>query len=224
MGFDVDSVEQIVFLEWNMFQLVNEGTGARADCQDDYETFAGMRRGQYAAWSETAREAYLTDLIVAAQAGRNLIAEKYIHMMRPTSPARYAELAKDIVLPNARAQALAGEICAKLLEQTVKLREAYPYVSGSGRPLRTSEDYSGVTSIETYQLGELYTYSEATLTALREHIAALEAQGVSLAEEILLNSVKFYGYKTLEEAEAATKAHAEAQKIEFSFGCDACGE
>jgi hypothetical protein len=224
MNSGIDIVEQIVFLEWNMFQLVNEGTGARADCQDDYETFSGMRRGQFDAWSAAANESYLTDLISAVQAGRNLIAEKYIYMMKPTSPKRYEELAKNLQLPSKRAEDLANEVCDKMLEQTIKLRKEYPYVSGSGRPLRSAEDYSGVVSIQTYQLGELYTYSLSTLTALREHIEALEAKGVSLAEEILLNSVKFYGYKSLEEAEAATKAHADAQKFEFSFGCDACAE
>jgi hypothetical protein len=221
---DREVIDQIVFLEWSMFQSVNEDSGVRAECQDDYDTFDGMRRGQFEAWSQAAAESYLKDLMVAAQAERNLIAEKYIHMMKPTAPARYAALSAAIAKPAPRAQAAANEISEKLLAQTAALFEKYPHVSGSGRPLRSSSDFSGVVSIETYQLGELLTYSERTLLALREHLLALEKDGRSLAEEILLNSVKFYGYKTLAEAEASAKAHAEEEVIEVSFGCEACGE
>jgi hypothetical protein len=221
---DREVIDQIVFLEWSMFQLVNENSGVRAECQDDYDTFDGMRRGQFEAWSREAAESYLKDLMVAAQAERNLISEKYIHMMKPTAPARYDALAAGIPKPAPRAEALAREISEKLLTQTAELFKKYPYVSGSGRPLRAASDFSGVVSIETYQLGELLTYSERTLLALRDHLLALEKDERSLAEEILLNSVKFYGYKTLAEAEAAAKAHAEEEVVEISYGCEACGE
>jgi hypothetical protein len=49
---------------------------------------------------------------------------------------------------------------------------------------------------------------------------SLEKHGESLARSILENSVKHYGYKTLEEAEAATKARIEQEGINISFGCD----
>ncbi|MDR3278128.1 MAG: DUF4125 family protein [Oscillospiraceae bacterium] len=221
---DREVIDQIVFLEWSMFQSVNEESGVRAECQDDYDTFDGMRRGQFEAWSQDAAESYLKDLMVAAQTERNLISEKYIRMMKPTAPARYETLAAALVKPSPRAQTAANEISEKLLTQTSALFAKYPYVSGSGRPLRSSADFSGVVSIETYQLGELLTYSERTLLALRGHLLALEEEGRSLAEEILLNSVKFYGYKTLAEAEASAKAHAEEEVVEISYGCEACGE
>ncbi|MDR3209058.1 MAG: DUF4125 family protein, partial [Oscillospiraceae bacterium] len=148
-----------------------------------------------------------------------LVAEKYIRMMRTTEPARYARLAANIPQPGERAETLARAINARLLAQTETLRARYPYVSGAGRPLRAAEDFAGVTSIETYQLGELLTYSERTLAALLAHVEDLEARGASLAEEILKNTVRFYGYESLERAETAQRVHAANQPGELSPGC-----
>jgi hypothetical protein len=218
-----ETVDEIVALEWDMFQAVNEG-GPRADCQDDFRTFDGMRRGQFEAWTDAAAASYLDDLTRVKAEGRNLVAEKYIHMMKTTTPARYEMLILELEAPTARAEALAREICDVMLAQTETLHRKYPYISGSGRPLRSASDFSGVTSIETYQLGELLTYSEKTLALLLEHVRALEAEGVSLAAEMLKNSVRFYGYTSLEEAEAAQRKHAESQPVEWSLGCESCGD
>ncbi len=214
-----DIILKIISLEWDMFQAVNEG-GPRASCQDDRVTFEGMRRGQFEAWSRDACQSYLEDLLNAVLDGRNLVAEKYIHMMRYTSPAQYNELIKQLPAPDGKTAELAREISDKMLEQTVQLFSDYPYVSGSGRPLRSVSDFSGVTSIETYQLGELLTYSAKTLGYLKAHLLALEKDGSSLARVILGNSAGHYGYKTLEEAEAAAKARVDGAGIQVSFGCD----
>jgi len=214
-------ISKIVSIEWEMFQRVNEGS-PKADCQEDFETFNGMRSGQFAAWSDAAAESYLNDLESAADNGRNLVTEKYIHMMRTTTPQKYEKLMESIPRPTDKAVALANEICSKMIDATVVLHEKYPCVAVSGRPLRSSNDFSGTVSIETYQTGELLTYSEKTLKLLLEHIKRLEAEGGSLAEDIMENSVKFYGYDSLEHAEAAAQAYADAQPIEWSFGCDSC--
>ena len=130
-----DIIENIISLEWDMFQAVNEG-GPRADCQDDRLTFEGMRRGQFEAWSQAPCESYLDDLLNAVLDGRNLVTEKYIHMMKFSSPVQYDALCKMIQLPEENTVLLAQEISDKLLEQTAQLFKDYPYVSGSGRPLR----------------------------------------------------------------------------------------
>lgn len=200
-----DIIDKIIHIEWDMFQAVNEG-GPRADCQEDRATFEAMRRAQFLAWSPEACDAYFDDLMNAELDGRNLIAEKYIHMMKTTSPAQYGALAKTIPMPDDFQQRLAADTTRRLLAQTVSLHLKYPYVSGSGRPLHTKDDVSGVASIETYQLSELLTYSVKTLQLLSDHVTALEEAGRSLAGEILANTVKYYGYETLESAEAATKA------------------
>jgi hypothetical protein len=216
-----ETVDRIVSCEWKMFQAVNEG-GERASCQDDRVTFDGMRRGQFDAWSQEAAGSYLRDLEDAERSGRNLVSEKYIHMMKTTEPSKYEQLLSQIEKPSEAARTLAGELSGKLLSQTEALFERYPYVAGSGRPLRSAHDFGGVVSIETYQLGELLTYSEKTLDALLRHVLALESEGVSFAKRVLENSAAFYGYKDLDEAEAATKERADGMEFELSYGCASC--
>ena len=195
-------IEEIIALEWEMFQLVNEG-GPRADCQDEYDTFYDMRFGQFSEWSESARIAYLEDVHSAKSAGRNLIEEKYIWMMIEGAPESFVQLSPRVILPTEKAKELADAICDKLMEQTAWLHESYPSVAGSGRPLYASDGNAGLVSVETYQYSELLTYSEVTLSALHEHIMQLAAQNIMLAELILTNSVRHYGYRTLAAAEAA---------------------
>jgi hypothetical protein len=199
-----ETIKKIIDIEWPMFRDVN-GDGPKASCQNDRLTFEGMRRGQYEAWDERTCEAYLRDLEAAAAQGRNLPAEKYIHMMRSTAPGDYEKLRALLPPRDERAERLADMITAKLVGQTEVLHERYPRVSGAGRPLYTTQDGPGVTSVETYQRGELYTYSIETLQALWEHLLALEEKGESLAEKILAGSVAYYGYASLEEAENGQK-------------------
>ena len=220
-----DRIEKIVSLEWAMFVAVNEGSDP-ASCQEDRVTFDAMRKAQFEAWSPQAQSSYLEDLEEAQKTNRNLVEEKYIHMMKTTEPSRYDALLVRVKMPTEKASTMAREISDRLLEQTRILFEEYPYVSGHGRPLYSTFDY-GDTSIETYQLSELLTYSENTLTALGEHISALEENKVPLARKILENTVRYYGYDSLESAETATKARADEIGFEISFGCaceDECYE
>ena len=90
-----------------------------------------------------------------------------------------------------------------MLSQTERMREKYPAVALGGRPLHASEETEGWASIETYQTGELATYSEKTLAALLAHIEALEAEGKDLARMIQENSLAAMGYQSLEDAERA---------------------
>ena len=195
-------LNEIIALEWEMFQLVNEG-GPRADCQDEYDTFYDMRFGQFSEWSEAARSAYLEDLRTAKNAGRNLIEEKYIWMMIEGTPEAFLELSARVMLPTERAKELADGVCERLMKQTELLHGIYPTVAGSGRPLYATDGNTGLVSVETYQYSELLTYSEATLSALYDHIMRLSEQNIMLAELILTNSVRHYGYRTLDAAEAA---------------------
>jgi len=213
-------IDNIIKLEWPMFSSVNEG-GPKASCQEDPVTFDGMRRGQFSAWNLETLESYYEDVQAASAIGRNLAMEKYIHMMKSTAPVQYEMLVSRVVYPSDAAIELAEKITAKMVEQTAVLHKEFPYVSGNGRPLYSSSDFYG-TSVETYQRGELYTYSEKTLTALWNHLCALEAEGKALARIILENSVMHYGYSSLEQAEAFMKKYAESQPIEFSYGCENC--
>lgn len=196
-------IEQIIRTEWDMFQQVNRG-GPRAACQDDFATFQGMRFGQFAAWPEEALESYLRDLELAGRQGRNLIEEKYIRMMEHTDPKGFSALSERLPPVTGVQTMLAGLITDMLLAQTEALREAYPLLADAGRPLYSREDTLYDTSVETYQRCELLTYSEATLNILHRYICALQSEGASFARLILDNSVQYYGYGSLEDAQAAS--------------------
>ncbi len=197
--------EQIIEAEWKMFQATHN-KGGRASCQDDYMTFYNMRRAQFDAWNEETAESYLEDLEMAENCGRNLIAEKYLNMMKHTHPEEYE--AQKHFLPDVseEKQRLSDEICSEMIAQTIPLREDFPHVGDSGRPLFSEEDNKGFISVQTYQMGELLTYSERTLYLLRDHLFSLKKMGKSLAREVTSRSICSYGFASLEEAEAFLSA------------------
>ena len=82
----------------------------------------------------------------------------------------------------------------------------HPHVGAQGRPIRNTGDSAHTPSFETYNRGELGTYSLETLRLLEEHYLQMEAAGESAAEAILRNTVERLGYASLDDAEAAQKA------------------
>ena len=215
-------LRKILSIEWDMFISVNEG-GEQADCQEDSVTFEGMRTAQFIAWSPEAAASYLEDLEKAQECGRNLVEEKYINMMKTTEPSRYSALLSRVTIPSDTVYSAASEISEILLQQACVLFENYPHVSGHGRPLYSALDYVNI-SIETYQFCELLTYSAKTLAELKKHVAKLEKDGVSLAKLILENTVRFYGYESLEIAEKTIRERNDELGIEISLGCRPCEE
>ena len=198
---DIKSLrKRIIDLEWEMFQATNN-KGGRASCQDDFITFYNMRFAQFDAWNDETAESYLKDLEAAKAAGRNLVAEKYLHMMKNTYPAEYHAQKHFLPTISEEKLELANEICDEMIAQTIPLRKAFPRVGEAGRPLFSSDDKYGFTSVQTYQLGELLTYSENTLQLLKKHLFALKESGRSLAKEVTSRSVCSYGFSSLEQAE-----------------------
>ena len=211
-------ITRLLDRDFVMFHAVN-GDGEKADCQNDRQTFDMMRRAQFSAWSMETCESYYQDILEAESTGRNLCAEKYIHMMKNTAILQYEQLKDRLTFPDDRGMELVDRINEEMIRQTETLFQRYPYVSGAGRPLYSAQDLGGTTSIETYQRGELMTYSTRTLELLHHHLCSLKEQGISLAEKILEGSVCSYGYSSLDEAEEETKKRAEAMGIQISYGC-----
>ena len=207
MAHDQSLLRQVIETEWEMFRTVN---GDRyVSCQEDPETFAGMRAAQFRAWPAEALESYAEDLARAKAEGRNLLREKYIRMMRSTEPDTYALLVGELPETTPEQEALAEEIWQIQLPQTKKLRELYPLVMQGARPLLISEE-RGWSSVEGYQKSELLTYSAKTLWALLTYIRALAQEGRSFAEELETNTLSFYGFHTIAEAEAQMRRRAQA--------------
>lgn len=196
-----DKIEEIIKIEWEMFKKV-DNIGGRASCQEDPETFYIMRRSQYENWSKEMVNCYLEFVLKSAKEGRNLLAEKYARMMAYTNLHYYnkhlAHKLPSVPLSHYR---LINIIVTKLIQWEEEMAAKYPKLSGTGRPIRSSEDYKGFTSIETYARGELETYPRELLEMYSAYIEELDASGKSLSEMNQLTMVRLYGYETIEEAE-----------------------
>ena len=200
-----DMIEGIIESEWKMFQDV-PNIGGRAVCQDDLKTFRIMRAGQSASWSDETLESYLNDLNEAEESGRNLLTEKYGRMMRSTSPSEYARIEHLLPPVNPRAIELIEQIVKIVLGWEQELLEIYPYILKRGRPLFSTEDSFGVTSMETYLSGELATYSLRTLEVYLDHIQKEQSENINGSAITLLYMMKQYGFTSLEEANEKMKS------------------
>ena len=196
-----DIIESIIQMEWEFFDKV-ENKGGRASYQDNWETFSKTRRSQYMAWPEPLLESWKSDLVRANEEGRNPLTEKYGYMMCISDPEGNEETA--LRLPSVSPEKIeaARRIVDRLIPQNEVFRAKYPRISGRGRPLRTSEEpAAGWTSIETYELGELWTYSQKTLELFEANLDAFEKEGKSYPETVVENGLKLRGFKSLEDAE-----------------------
>lgn len=199
--------EQLIFdiasAEWELFQQVHN-TGGRASCQDDPDTFFKMRMSQWMAYSDEVLTSYWEDLAQASAQGRNPVFEKYGYMMETTYPQEYEALREYLPAVSDKKREMIEEMVSIHLEWDRQALERYPNLRKNGRTLTTQEDsaYEGSSS-ESYLRGELMTYSENTLSLLLGQMRKAREAGENLLLAILANETAFYGYKSLEEAEAA---------------------
>lgn len=193
-------IEQIVEMEWEMFQNVRN-TGGRAACQDDFETFDVMRKSQFLTWDLPLLESYWQDLQEGKAQGRNLVMEKYAYMMESTTPKEYEAIATGLPKISEEKQAMVEQIVAIQVGWREEFAEKYPHLSGQARIIHTSEDTLYDISFETYLRGELKTYSMQTLVLYGRRIVAFVQEQKNMTEEIMRYTTAFYGYKTLEDAE-----------------------
>ncbi|MBT8338864.1 MAG: DUF4125 family protein [Desulfatitalea sp.] len=210
MGNQKALIEDILRLEWKSFQNV-KNIGARAACQNDFSTFCIMRSSQAQSWSEETLESYRRDLIEAENAGRNLLSEKYGHMMESTSPAEYAKIAHLLPVIASDAITLIEQIVTIIMQWEVELQKKHPYILAQGRPLFSKEDALGVTSLETYLRGELKSFSIRTLKHYLAHVRKLRQENTNGSEIVMRATVKQYGFHSLQEANDKIKASRSLQ-------------
>ena len=199
--------EALIKTEWELFHNVNN-EGGKADCQNDPETFAIMRRSQFVCWSEELVESWHNDLICAKKEGRNLLSEKYAWMMKYTAPFEFGRISHLLRFPSIASEEMIDEIVETEVKWMEEYEKAYPYMSSGNRPVHSSDDSEYVTSFETYLRGELHTYSEKTLKLYLEMIKKLKSEGKSLSLTVMDAMVKAYGYKNLDDAENQHKVKA----------------
>ncbi|MBN1630843.1 MAG: DUF4125 family protein [Thermoleophilia bacterium] len=213
MDITQETMRGILDIEWEMFHSV-QGIDGPAACQQDRKTFEIMRSSQLQAWNQEIAESYLDDLQKAEAAGRNLMTDKYARMMEYSSPCEFRRIAPDVPLLDAEAAAIIERLSELSVRWMEELAENYPHVGAQGRPIRNSGDSAHTPSFETYNRGELGTYSLRTLRLLEDHYLQLEADGRSAAQIILQSTVERLGYASLDDAEAAQKARVEKARAE----------
>ncbi len=185
--------------EFEAFDKV-KNEGGRARCQNNWSVFKVMRMSQYMTWTEDMLLQYLYDFKNNYANGRNMIEEKYARMMSSTAPLQYARFEKQLPHISEEKKVIIEEIVKVQVNWMEEFSGQYPKLANNARYIHTSEDSEFDTSYETYLRGELSTYSDKMLELYGRYIVDYAKAEKNVAKEIMLNTVHFYGYKDLEEA------------------------
>ncbi len=200
--------EEIARAEFEAFDKVRN-EGGRASCQDDWATFSIMRKSQYLTWNQTMLMQYLYDFRREYERGHNLIEEKYGRMMESTAPGRYEQIKGHFPQLTDEKKRIIQQICAMQVGWMEEFAAQYPALAENARSIHSYEDNPFNTSYETYLRGELGTYSDKMLELYGRYIVQYAREGKNPAQDIMTNSLRMYGYESVEEAEQKTAAAAE---------------
>ena len=160
-----------------------------------------MRSSQFLVWPEPLLSSYAQDLQSASLEGRNLIFNKYAYMMARTDPAGYERVKH--VLPELSQER------KDYLEQAVQIHvrwaedfaRMFPKFAARGRVIHQEDERCGLTSIETYQRGELYSYGPRTQLLYCEFVFRCEREGKNLTYLVRDQMAKMYHYESVEDME-----------------------
>lgn len=193
-------IDDIVTCEFDAFDKV-KNKGGRAECQDDFNTFSLMRKSQYLVWDKEMLIQYLYEFRLNMKEGRNMIEEKYGRMMEYTAPLEYEEIKDRFAYIPAEKQQIIDTITSIQRSMMMEFAEKYPKLAKNARSVSSADDNLYNTSSETYLKGEISTYSDKMLELYGRFVAECLSQGRNISYETIENTVRLYGYKSLEDAE-----------------------
>lgn len=193
-------IEKILEKEWNYFSNLNN-MGGRASCQDNKEDFAIMRKAQWLTFNEETLKSYWEDL----NSRKNPLFEKYIRMMKYTDPFEYSKRSVILEKISPEKEELVAKIMSIYMEWEKEFFLRFPVYASMGRVLYSYQDNEEETSVETYLRGELYSYSEKTLSLYFNYINKMYKEGKNLAIENMDNIAKFQGFTDSADVEAYYK-------------------
>ncbi|MBQ4537676.1 MAG: DUF4125 family protein [Lachnospiraceae bacterium] len=193
-------VKAIANREFEAFDRV-QNVGGRASCQNDWGTFSIMRKSQYLTWDKVMLLQYLYDFEREDKLGHNLITEKYGRMMESTAREEYEQLKDYFPEISPEKKAIIEEIVAVQVKWMEEFAAKYPKLAGNARSIHTKSDHLYNTSYETYLRGEISTYSDKMLELYGRLVVCYMKQEKNLAYDTMENSIRLYGYKSMEEAE-----------------------
>lgn len=201
-----DLLEEIIVMEWEMFQKV-ENFGGRAACQNDFETFHIMRFSQYYNWSDEMLIFWIDYLKESARKGRNLVTEKYAWMMETTEKNYFNQFLRDkLPKPEKEADEIIREILDILIPWEEEFQRNFPNIAATGREIRSKSENESFATMETYARGELKTYPPELLKLYLKHLKKIKSSGKSISYLDRNIMCGLYGYESIEEAEK-TLAH-----------------
>lgn len=183
-GQQLELLQQVIDLEWRMFQQVNSGAD-RATCQNNPEAFFRIRGTIFELWPVEMLAAYRRQLILAGKQGRNLLTEKYARMDRLIPPISTNSLIEEIVGIEERWQAELKRLYPALYRQTCRS-------AGKGEDGR---------SFSVYLQCELETYGDEVLALYHAWVADAARRNHNSSLEMLDILVRRGGFDGLEHAE-----------------------
>ena len=157
----------------------------------------------FRSWTKEMLLRYIMDFEGNLRDGWNMITEKYGRMMESTAPEEYEKLQSELPVISQEKRRIVDEIVKVQVAWMEEFQQCYPRLASNARSIHTAEDNLWNTSYETYLRGELLTYSDEMLVMYGRYIVRLNQEGKNLTEWIMQNTAELYGYKGLEEAEAA---------------------
>ena len=121
--------------------------------------------------------------------------------MQSTAPEEYAKIEGQLPELEADSVRICNAVCEIQVGWMEEFAKEYPVLASNARAIHTYEDTEWSTSYETYLRGELLTYSRTMLRMYSEHIVAIARENRNLAKMTMENTVRLYGYTSLDEAE-----------------------